>query len=126
MSTVQNAEKLPGGLTVVSVGNVGPNSKDDCFDCGTVFNHDSLVVRVADHSEPTPQLYALHAHCVQLRKKNRLHYLSADEHATLFLRLCDAVGALTELSYPGGEFEEPAHRRARRVVQWISRALIEG
>lgn len=104
MSTVQTGEILPGGLTVVSVGTVGPDSMDGCFDCGRAFNNDSDVVRAIDDRTGDP--YVLHPHCVEIRKRDRLRYLPAEEHAELFARLRGAVAALTELNYPGGEFEE--------------------
>jgi hypothetical protein len=106
MPTIQKGETLPGGLTVVSVSAIGPDSIAVCFDCGQALHSDSVVVCAIDDSHPTGDPYVLHLHCVEIRLRDRLRYLSAARHAELFSRLRGAVDALTELNYSGGEFEE--------------------
>ena len=101
-SIVDVGDALPGGLTVVEVGTAGPDHVANCFDCETAFNNSSIVVRAVGHGS---DVHDLHVHCVQIRRHHCVRYLSVSEHAESLSRLSDAVSALTELNYPGGEFE---------------------
>lgn len=101
-STVDVGDALPGGLIVVEVGTACQDRLENCFDCATAFNNSSAVVRVVGHGT---DVYGLHPHCVQIRRRHGVCHISVSDHAESLTRLGDAVSVLVELNYPGGEFE---------------------